>query len=73
MTTKQKLELMNEIDRRNAQRIAEHLNAVKPEAQTLVEHGIIATVMNEIELWREMTTSSIKIIQDEIAAEAIAN
>ena len=47
--------------------------AVKPEAQTLVEHGIIATVMNEIELWREMTTSSIKIIKDEIAAEAIAN
>ena len=33
MTTKQKLELMKEIDRRNAQRTAEHLNAVKPEAQ----------------------------------------
>ena len=33
MTTKQKLELMKEIDRRNAQRIAEHMNAAKPEAQ----------------------------------------
>lgn len=33
MTTKQKLELMKEIDRRNAQRVAEYLNSVKPEAQ----------------------------------------
>lgn len=33
MTTKQKLELMKEIDHRNAQRIVEHLNAAKPEAQ----------------------------------------
>ena len=33
MTTTQKLELMKEIDRRNAQRVAEYLNAVKPETQ----------------------------------------
>ena len=33
MTTTQKLELMKEIDRRNAQRVAEYQNSVKPEAQ----------------------------------------
>lgn len=61
--------LQNRLDKL-AEYIAEQ---VKPEAQTLVEHGIIAKVIDEIFMWSFATASCIKIIQDELAEEAIAN
>ena len=55
--------LQNRLDKL-AEYIAEQ---VKPEAQTLVEHGIIAKVVDEVFMWSLATAESIKIIQDELA------
>lgn len=46
---------------------------IKPEAQTLVEDGIIAEVMSEIFLWQKVAAEWQKTLKDELEELALAN